>query len=90
MNKGEILRDLLIKETTITLPGVYDCISAIAAENAGFKCLFTSGFGIAATAYGKPDYGIISSTEMINVIKKIAMNQGCFIVFLRILTSVTG
>ena len=71
MNKGEILRDLLSKGTTITLPGVHDCISAIAAENAGFKCLFTSGFGIAATAYGKPDYGIISSTEMINVIKNI-------------------
>lgn len=71
MKKGTILKNLLNSETTITVPGVYDCISAITAENAGFTCLFTSGFGIAATAYGKPDYGIVSSTEMINVIKNI-------------------
>ena len=71
MNSGIKLREILNINKTITLPGIYDCMSAIVAEKAGFKCLFTSGFGISASAYGKPDYGIISSTEMINVIKNI-------------------
>lgn len=71
MNNGEILRKILDSNKTITVPGVYDCLSALTAEKAGFKCLFTSGFGISASAFGKPDYGIISSTEMISVIKNI-------------------
>ena len=71
MNNGEKLRKILETNKMITLPGVYDCLSALIAEKAGFKCLFTSGFGISASAYGKPDYGIITSTEMISVIKNI-------------------
>ena len=71
MNNGEILRKILDSNKTITLPGVYDCLSALTAEKAGFKCLFTSGFGISGSAFGKPDYGIITSTEMISVIKNI-------------------
>ena len=71
MTNGDKLRKLLKSTATITLPGVYDCLSALTAEKAGFNCLFTSGFGISASAYGKPDYGIISSTEMISVISNI-------------------
>ena len=71
MNSGKKLRAILNSKNTITLPGVYDCLSALTAQKTGFKCLFTSGFGIAASAYGKPDYGIISSTEMISVIRNI-------------------
>ena len=71
MTNGKKLRKLLNSAGMITLPGVYDCISALTAENAGFNTLFTSGFGIAAASYGKPDYGIISSTEMISAIRNI-------------------
>lgn len=71
MTNGDKLRKLLKSTATITLPGVYDCLSALTAEKAGFNCLFTSGFGISASAYGKPDYGIVSSTEMISVISNI-------------------
>ena len=71
MNSGNKLREILKTINTLTLPGVYDCLSALTAEKAGFNCLFTSGFGIAAASYGKPDYGIISSTEMIGVIRNI-------------------
>lgn len=71
MTNGDKLRKLLKSTATLTLPGVYDCLSALTAEKAGFNCLFTSGFGISASAYGKPDYGIISSTEMISVISNI-------------------
>ncbi len=71
MNSGNKLREILNAKNTITLPGVYDCLSALTAQKAGFNCLFTSGFGIAAASYGKPDYGIISSTEMICAVRNI-------------------
>jgi len=71
MNNGIKLRNILESNKMITLPGVYDCLSAITAEKTGFKCLFTSGFGISASAYGKPDYGIVTATEMIRVIQNI-------------------
>ena len=71
MGKGDDLRKLLKSNKCLTLPGVYDCISALVAERAGFECLFTSGFGISASSYGKPDYGLVSSTEMIGVINNI-------------------
>ena len=71
MNNGERLRKILESNKMITLPGVYDCLSALTAQKAGFKCLFTSGFGISASAYGKPDYGIVTATEMTTVIKNI-------------------
>lgn len=65
-------RDLLDSEGIITLPGVYDCISARIAENCGFRAVFTSGFGIAASMYGLPDYGLVTATEMIGSAGRIA------------------
>lgn len=64
-------RDILEKDGIITLPGVYDCLSARIAQNCGFRALFTSGFGISASSLGLPDYGLITGTEMIQSIERI-------------------
>lgn len=64
-------RDILEKDGIITLPGVYDCLSARIAQNCGFSALFTSGFGISASSLGLPDYGLITGTEMIQSIARI-------------------
>lgn len=72
MKKSQYLRQLLKNKNLLIVPGVYDCLSAIIAEKTGFDTLFTSGFGIAASGFGKPDYGIISSSEMIGSICRIA------------------
>ncbi len=71
MNKSLLLRQLLNKKGMITVPGVYDCLSAKIAEKTGFEILFTSGFGIAATSYGLPDYGLVTGNEMIQSIIRI-------------------
>ncbi len=72
MKKSLLFRKLLDESEIIVLPGVYDCLSAKVAEKAGFNSLFTSGFGIAASSYGKPDYGLVSSSEMLSSIMNIA------------------
>lgn len=65
------LRQLLSREEILVLPGIYDCISARIAEQAGFEAVFTSGFGISASTLGMPDYGYLTVTEMIWTVKRI-------------------
>lgn len=72
MKHSEKLRQIIAGNEILVLPGVYDCLSAMIAEKTGFSALFTSGFGIAASGFGKPDYGIVSSSEMIESICRIA------------------
>ena len=41
------LRKILSETSFLTLPGVYDCLSAKIAEEAGFQALFLSGGALA-------------------------------------------
>lgn len=60
----------LMQSETIVAPGVFDGLSAILAENAGFKAIYASGGAIARSA-GFPDIGLLSFTEMLNQIREI-------------------
>ncbi|MBP0018181.1 MAG: isocitrate lyase/phosphoenolpyruvate mutase family protein [Cyanobacteria bacterium SBLK] len=40
----------------LTLPGIYDCISAKLAEEAGFEAVFASGFGMSGATIQLLDY----------------------------------
>jgi len=66
------LRKLLNKPGILSAPAVYDCIGAMTAEQAGFDYLFTSGFGIAASLLGEPDFGYLTANEMIGAAQRIA------------------
>ena len=45
--------------------GVWDALSARLAERAGFELLFLSGFAVAGTQLGEPDFGLLTQTEML-------------------------
>lgn len=49
------LRKILSETSFLTLPGVYDCLSAKIAEEAGFQALFLSGGALAYSVLGRPD-----------------------------------
>lgn len=66
------LRKLMNQPGIHSAPAVYDCIGAMAAEQAGFNFIFSSGFGIAASLLGKPDFGYLTASEMIAAAKRIA------------------
>ncbi|MCP5274180.1 MAG: isocitrate lyase/PEP mutase family protein [Burkholderiales bacterium] len=66
------LRTLIEQPGIHAAPAVYDCIGAMAAEQAGFNYIFSSGFGIAASLLGKPDFGYLTASEMIDSAKRIA------------------
>ncbi len=74
ISSSQKLRQLLAKPEIIVIPGVYDCLSAKLAEKIGFDVVATSGFGIAASTLGLPDYGFLTATEMLYSVGKIAQS----------------
>lgn len=55
----------------IVAPGIYDAMTALLAEQAGFDCVYLSGASIAYTRLGRPDIGLVSASEVIATIELI-------------------
>ena len=55
----------------ILAPGVYDALSALLVEQAGFEAAYLSGASIAYTRLGRPDIGLVSASEVANVVENI-------------------
>lgn len=64
------LQQMLAAEQ-LFVPCVYDCMSAKAAEAAGFKAIFLSGGAIAYSQCGLPDMAFSTADEMIAVVERI-------------------
>lgn len=58
------LRNMLNAPGIIVAPGAYDGISARLIERHGFKAVYMTGAGTAASALGQPDVGLTTLTEM--------------------------
>ena len=65
-------RDIIQQPGILTLPGVYDGISARIANSLGFPALYMTGYGAVASALGVPDAGLASVTEMLDRVRCIA------------------
>jgi len=62
----------LIQERKIVLvAGVYDALSAKLAERAGFHSVVVTGYGVSAALLGEPDFGLLTSTEMVDAARRI-------------------
>lgn len=76
MDRGErkttLLKRLIRDPKILAVPRVHDCISALSAEKAGFRAVQVSGFGVAATLLGKPDYGLLTYAENLMMTRYIA------------------
>ena len=60
--------------------GVYDPLTALIAERAGFEALYVSGAGIAYTRLGRPDIGLVSMTEIVQTVALIRDRVGAHLV----------
>ena len=60
------LRTLLAEPGILVAPGAYDGFSARLVEAAGFKAVYMTGAGTAASHLGQPDLGLATLTEMAN------------------------
>ncbi|MFV0525514.1 MAG: oxaloacetate decarboxylase [Acidimicrobiales bacterium] len=56
---------------TVIAPGAYDAMSARLIEDAGFDACYLTGFGATASHLGRPDIGLMSQTEMVDVVRRV-------------------
>lgn len=55
----------------VVAPGVYDALTAALATEAGAEALYLTGAGIAYTRLGRPDIGLVSMNEVVEVVSLI-------------------
>ncbi len=54
------------------VPGIQDMIAAVIADKVGFDVVYGTGYWVTASAYGLPDAGIASYTQMLDRMATIA------------------
>jgi 2-methylisocitrate lyase-like PEP mutase family enzyme len=65
------LLNRLTRKPIVVAPGVYDAFTALVAEQAAFRTLYVSGAAIAYTRLGRSDIGLVSMSEVADVIGTI-------------------
>lgn len=60
------LGDALRAGEFVAAPGMHDMIAAVVANKIGFDFIYASGFWLTASAYGLPDAGIATYTQMVD------------------------
>src|SRR3954468_24506031 len=58
------LRERLRAPRALLAPGIYDALTALAAQQAGFEALYLSGASIAYTRLGRSDIGLTTASEV--------------------------
>lgn len=56
----------------VAAPGIYDMISAKIADRLGFRALYMTGYGVAASHLGVPDAGIASYGDVVERVRILA------------------
>lgn len=63
---NSILRQKLATGQFFVVPGIQDMIAAVIANKVGFDIVYGTGYWLTASAWGLPDAGIATYTEMLN------------------------
>lgn len=71
MSQAKDLRRQLANGPIVVAPGVYDSLSALLAQQAGFGTLYLSGASIAYTRFGRPDIGLVGMSEVAQTLSEI-------------------
>lgn len=76
MMQSPHLKSMLATGQGLTVPGIYDAMTALLAEQAGFDCLYLSGASVAYTRLGRPDIGLVSVSELADTVRLITDRVG--------------
>jgi 2-methylisocitrate lyase-like PEP mutase family enzyme len=71
MSHAERLRELLAGPGCFVAPGVYDGLTGLLVEQAGFDCAYLSGASVSFARLGRPDLGFTTMTEVAETIGNI-------------------
>lgn len=70
--KKPSLKTALAKGEFVAAPGIQDMITAVICNKIGFDFVYASGYWGTASAYGLPDAGIASYTQMLDRVSTLA------------------
>ncbi len=76
MEKAELVHHFLKERGQLVMPGVYDALSAKIASRTGFEVIFITGYSLAATLLGEPDFGLLTQTEVVAAAQRICSVVG--------------
>lgn len=65
------LKQRLAQAPAVLAPGVYDALTALIAEQAGFEALYLSGGAVAYTQFGRSDVGLTTAKEAVDTLARI-------------------
>ncbi len=68
---GSQVHPLISQSRIVVSPGVYDVLSAKIAERVGFRGVVLTGYGVAASHLGEPDFGLLTQTEVLDVARRV-------------------
>jgi 2-methylisocitrate lyase-like PEP mutase family enzyme len=71
------LKQRLQERRPLLAPGVFDALSALVAQQAGFEALYLSGASIAYTRLGRSDVGLVTASEVSQTLSHITDRVGC-------------
>jgi 2-methylisocitrate lyase-like PEP mutase family enzyme len=72
MKQTTTLKKMIQSKEILVAPGAFDALSAKLIEAVGFKAVYMTGFGTAASIFGVPDIGLLTMTEMVENAKRIS------------------
>jgi 2-methylisocitrate lyase-like PEP mutase family enzyme len=67
MRKNARLRKAIMERRAVVVPGCHDALSAKVIASCGFEAVQISGFGIAGSLLAKPDVGLVSMKEVLDL-----------------------
>jgi methylisocitrate lyase len=67
MKKTTILRKAIEERRAVTVPGCHDALSAKVIEINDFEAIQVSGYGLAGSFLGKPDVGLMTMKEVLDL-----------------------
>jgi 2-methylisocitrate lyase-like PEP mutase family enzyme len=67
MKKSARLRKAILERRAVVVPGCHDALSAKVIASCGFEAVQISGFGIAGSLLAKPDVGLVSMKDVLDL-----------------------
>lgn len=75
-----ILKQKLASGKFFVVPGIQDMIAAVIANKVGFDIVYGTGYWLTASAWGLPDAGIATYTEMRNRMETLARTSNAAVI----------
>jgi methylisocitrate lyase len=72
MEKTSLLKQYILSDDILVMPGAHDSLCARIIEAAGHQALTMGGYSISASLLGRPDVSLLTLTEMADCYRRVA------------------